>query len=461
VLIVFSDVTAEAGTSVSVDIELANSFSIAGAQLNFTIDPQIGVEGSSYFGRGEGFTGGASNVAWLMFAMSGLQVAAYSGDPSDLAVSTLNLDLACELPAGNYSLTPTQTIISDAQGNAVPSASYGGTLTVTPSTTDCDTESNDDSANDNDGAPVLIGFSNATAEAGTSVSLNIELDNSFSIAGAQLNFVFDSQIDVAGTTYFGRAAGVTATFNELGFPMGGASNTAWLMFDITGLQIAAYSGDPSDLAVSALNLDLACELPAGNYSLTPSQSIISDAQGNAVPSASYGGTLTVTPSTTECDTESNDDSAEDNDDTQTTPIRPNPVTPARIEGEMDGVPSTISMFSDDDDSADGNDRTQITARRPKSEKPSREGDSPSRITTATDRGPTYRSVDGNDRTQITARRPKSEKPSREGDSPSRITTATDRGPTYRSVDDNDRTQTTARRPKSEKPSKSALPRKVR
>ncbi|HJP40785.1 MAG TPA: hypothetical protein QGF35_03665, partial [Dehalococcoidia bacterium] len=129
VLIGFSDVTAEAGTSVTVNVELDNSVSIAGAQLNFAIDPQINVTGSSYFGRGEGFTGGASNTAWLMFDMSGLQIAAYSGVPSDLAVATLNVDLACELPAGNYSLVPTQSVISDALGNAVPSVSYGGTLT--------------------------------------------------------------------------------------------------------------------------------------------------------------------------------------------------------------------------------------------------------------------------------------------------------------------------------------------
>ena len=457
VLIGFSDVTAEAGTSVSLNIELDNSSPIAGAQLNFTIDPQIDVTGSSYFGRGEGFTGGASNSAWLMFDMSGLQIAAYSGVPSDLAVATLNLDLACELPAGNYFLTPTQSIISDALGNAVPSASYGGTLTVTPSTTDCDTESNDDSAGENDetqvtpgrpkpvmpsrkgdspsritvaedkvptylvgegvdaavgndSAPVLIGFSDATAEAGTSVSLNIELDNSFSIAGAQLNFVFDSQIHVTGSSYFGRAAGVTETFNDLGFSMGGASNTAWLMFDITGLQIAAYSGVPSDLAVATLNIDLACELPAGNYFLTPTQSIISDALGNAVPSVSYSGTLTVTPSTTDCDTESN----------ALVLVRP----------------AGAESFDDDlhDDGADENDETQITPRHPNPVMPSRKGDSPSRITVAEDEA----AVGGLARSAGRTRLDRTRLAERKGDSPSRITVAEDEVPTYHSADGKER-----------------------
>jgi len=203
----------------------------------------------------------------------------------------------------------------------------------------------------NDSTSVLIGFSDVTAEAGTSVSLNIELDNSSPIAGAQLNFTIDSQRpdmigpDVTGSSYFGRGEGFT----------GGASNSAWLMFDMSGLQIAAYSGVPSDLAVATLNLDLACELPAGNYFLTPTQSIISDALGNAVPSVSYGGTLTVTPSTTDCDTESNDDSADENDETQITPGRPKPVMP------------------------------------------SRKGDSPSRITVAEDKVPTYHSADGKER----------------------------------------------------------------
>ena len=207
----------------------------------------------------------------------------------------------------------------------------------------------------NDSTSVLIGFSDVTAEAGTSVTVNIELDNSVSIAGAQLNFAFDPQINVTGSSYFGRGEGFT----------GGASNTAWLMFDMSGLQIAAYSGVSSDLAVATLNVDLACELPAGNYSLVPTQSVISDALGNAVPSVSYGGTLTVTPSTTDCDTETNDDSADDNDETQITPERPSPVKPSR-KGDS---PGRVRLTNDH--AADGNDRTQATPRHLNPEKSSR------------------------------------------------------------------------------------------
>ena len=240
----------------------------------------------------------------------------------------------------------------------------------------------------NDSTSVLIGFSDVTAEAGTSVSLNIELDNSSPIAGAQLNFTIDSQRpdmigpDVTGSSYFGRGEGFT----------GGASNSAWLMFDMSGLQIAAYSGVPSDLAVATLNLDLACELPAGNYFLTPTQSIISDALGNAVPSASYGGTLTVTPSTTDCDTESNDDSADENDETQITPRHPNPVMPSR-KGDS---PSRITV-AEDEAAVGGLARSAGRTRLDRTRLAERKGDSPSRITVAEDKVPTYHSADGKER----------------------------------------------------------------
>ena len=75
--------------------------------------------------------------------------------------------------------------------------------------------------------------------------------------------------------------------------------------------------------------------------------------------------MTVTPSTTDCDTETNDDSADDNDETQITPERPSPVKPSR-KGDS---PGRVRLTNDH--AADGNDRTQATPRHLNPEKSSR------------------------------------------------------------------------------------------
>ena len=253
VVLGIDDLDLDAGSTGNVALTMDNEDGVAGFQFNLSASADIAeIVNITTTDRTEGFTVSWANNTVVGFSLTGAVIEPGSG-------AFLNVEVL-GTAGGSAEVCYSEVVLSDSDGDALPSDTSCGMLTVTEEPVET----------------VAMSVGNGYGTTGGEGSVEVSMDNSNAVGG----FQFYLDIDPALATL----VSAETTDRTDGFNVSTANGIV-LVFSLTGDSIEPGSGP-------VVNLNLYGDAE-GVASLSIENLVVSDPAGNSMPTETSSGSFTV------------------------------------------------------------------------------------------------------------------------------------------------------------------------